>query len=114
MENVLPTDGIIRCLGATILKMIEDDDKFNESTAIYYMFDKINKLEICREPHIERIQEANYLRYIIENVEFYKKELSDLPKLNIHDKLIQEQFQEIVHTFKKVKVKNGYNRSIFF
>lgn len=115
MENTLPINGIMNCLGATLQKMIENDEFFKESTNVTQLFGKTSEFNKLHEAHIERVPEIHYLRYsIIDNMKFYEKETNDLSKSDKHEKLISEQMRQIVHTFKKAKVKNYYNTSGFF
>lgn len=102
MDNYLPVNGMMICLKKTILKMIENG-KFFDSDAC----EKLNnskKLNNIHKSHTEQTQEAYYLRNIVQNVRFYRKQLDVLPKHNKNDKLVYEQIQNVVHTFETAKV----------
>lgn len=102
MDNYLPVNGMMTCLKKTILKMIENG-KFFDSDAC----EKLNnpkKLNNIHTTHTEKTQEGYYLRNIVQNVRFYRKQLDVLPKHNKNDKLVYEQIQNVVHTFETAKV----------
>lgn len=105
MRNTLPVDGIMNCLGQAMLKMIENGQFFNNPAS-------------CKPPsktersHNSRFQEAYYLRNLKENLEFYRKQLNNLSKSNINDKLICEHIEEVVQTYEKLKVPTNFRHFI--
>jgi len=102
MDNYLPANGIMSCLKDTMLQMIENEQFFDLDTC-----EKLNdpkKFNTIHKTHNEQTQEAYYLRNMVQNVRFYRKQLDVLPKYNKHDKLVYEQIQKVVHTFETAKV----------
>jgi len=106
MDNYLPDKGIMGCLKDALLQMIENEP-FIDSEACEKLKSSI-KLNKIHKTHNERIQEAYYLRDIVQNVRFYRKQLNVLPKYNKNDKLAYEQIQKVVHTFETAKVNIVY------
>jgi len=102
MENYLPINGIICCLKDALLQMIEKEP-FIDSDACEKLNTSI-KVNKIHQVYTERVQEAYYLRDIVHNVRFYRKQLNVLPKYNKNDKLVYEQIQKVVHTFETAKV----------
>lgn len=100
MKTILPVDGIMNCLGQAMLKMIENDQFFN-NPATCKTPPVFNKPEGSRS---SRFQEAYYLRNLKENLEFYRTQLNSLSKSNINDKLICDHIEEVVQTYEKLKV----------
>lgn len=99
----MPVKGIMNCFRDTLLEMIENEQSFCHPMSC----DMLQKPNISDESHksnYKRSQETFYHRNIIENVDFYKKQLNTLPKNNINDILIFEQIKTVVQTFDKVKV----------
>jgi len=94
------------CLKDAMLQMIENEP-FIDSDACAKLNSSL-KLNKIHKAHTERFQEAYYLRYIVQNVKFYRKQLNVLPKYNKNDKLVHEQIQEVVHTFESAKVNILY------
>lgn len=102
MDNYLPANGIMSCLKDAVLQMIENEP-FIDSDACEKLNSSI-KLNKIHKAYTERTQEAYYLRDIVKNVRFYRKQLKVLPKYNKNDKLVYEQIQKVVHTFETAKV----------
>lgn len=91
-----------------MLEMIENGKQFNYSTKCQTS-DNSTSLNKQRKTQIVQSQEAYYLRNMVNNVEFYKKQLKNLPKFNNNNKLVCEQVQNIVLIYEKLKVnKNKY------
>lgn len=91
-----------------MLEMIENGKQFNHSTECQTS-DNSTSLNKQRKTQIIQSQEAYYLRNMVNNVEFYKKQLKNLPKFNNNNKLVCEQVQNIVLIYEKLKVnKNKY------
>ncbi|XP_060851648.1 outer dynein arm-docking complex subunit 4-like [Rhopalosiphum padi] len=111
MDNYLPANGIMSCLKDTMLQMIENEQFFDLDTC-----EKLNdpkKFNTIHKTHNEQTQEAYYLRNMVQNVRFYRKQLDVLPKYNKHDKLVYEQIQKVVHTFETAK-KHLYQKKPFY
>jgi len=102
MDNYLPVNGIMGCLKDAFLQMLEKE-LFIGSDACEKLNSPI-KMNKIHKAYTERVQEAYYLRDIVQNVRFYKKQLNILPKYNKNDKLVYEQIQKVVHTFETAKV----------
>lgn len=69
--------------------------------------DKSIRWSKMHKAYHRRSQEAYYLRYITKNLEFYRKQLNELPISNVNDKLICRHIREVVQTFKTTKVKKN-------
>jgi len=102
MDNYLPVNGIMGCLKDAMFQMIENEP-FIDSNACAKLNSSI-KLNKIHKAHTKRFQEAYYLRDIVQNVRFYRKQLNFIPKYNKNDKLVHEQIKEVVHTFETAKV----------
>jgi len=102
MDNYLPIDGIMGCLKDAFLQMMKKE-LFIDSDACEKLNNSI-KIDKVHKSYTKRIQEAYYLRDIVQNVRFYKKQLNVLPKYNKNDKLVYEQIQKVVNTFETAKV----------
>lgn len=102
MDNYLPVNGIMSCLKDAFLQMLEKE-LFMDSDACKKINSSINMNKI-HKVYTKRVQEAYYLRDIVQIVRFYKKQLNILPKYNKNDKLVYEQIQKVVHTFETAKV----------
>ncbi|XP_022180767.1 tetratricopeptide repeat protein 25-like [Myzus persicae] len=111
MDNYLPANGIMSCLKDAVLQMIENEP-FIDSDACEKLNSSI-KLNKIHKAYTERTQEAYYLRDIVKNVRFYRKQLKVLPKYNKNDKLVYEQIQKVVHTFETAK-KDLYRKRPFY
>ncbi|XP_029345796.1 tetratricopeptide repeat protein 25-like [Acyrthosiphon pisum] len=111
IDNYLPINGIMGCLKDAMLKMIENEP-FIDSDACAKLNSSI-KLNKIHKAHTERFHEAYYLRDIVQNVRFYRKQLNVLPKYNKNDKLVHKQIQEVVHTFETAK-KDLYRKKPFY
>lgn len=105
MENNLPVKGLMRRLRTTILEMIEKNQFFNDELTPFRMKNREIKSNKFQQAQIKRSEEAYYLRNIIENVKYYRKQLNVLPKFHKNDKLTCENIQRVILTFEKAKVK---------
>lgn len=103
MGNSLAVKGRMRRLRTILLEIIENHQSFNDKTTPNR--NRETKSNTLYQAQNKRSEEAYYLRNIIENVNYYRKQLNVLPKFHRNDKLIYENIQKVIQTFEEAKVK---------
>lgn len=108
MKDSLPIGGMMKCFGSEALNIIKTEAYFNDEPFSEQFPKTPTKLNAMPENYKKRLEEAYYLRNISTNLDFYRKQLNDVPQKNGSSKLIREQIQKVVHTFEKAKVIYKY------
>lgn len=104
MNNNLPVESTMRRLRDSLLEMNENEQLFNPPISCDVISLKSNNSKNTNKSNNKRSQETYYHQNIIENVDFYRKQLNVLPNSNTKDKIIYERIKSIVQIYDKVQV----------
>lgn len=114
MKDSLPIGGIMKRLESEVINIIKNEAFFNDQPFSEQFPKNPNKLNLMPVNYKKKLEEAYYLRNISTNLDFYKKQLNDVPQKSTSSKLICDQIQKVVQTFEKAKVNYIFNIKICY